>query len=71
MKTKIYRTTPVRNERMAEILFALRQSTGIKITEQAIHLVMQDEFFDRELYLEPKVRQRLIELSTVRGLLDK
>jgi hypothetical protein len=61
MKTKIYRTTEITNERIAEVCFALRQSLGSKVSENTFVNRAINYYLDNELYHTEKER---IQLST-------
>jgi len=59
MKTKIFRTTPITNERLAEVCFALRQSLGKNVSENALVNRAINYYLDNELYHNEEERRRL------------
>jgi hypothetical protein len=59
MKTKIYRTTELTNERLAEVCFSLRQSLGKKISETNLINRAINYYLDNELYHSDIERRKL------------
>lgn len=59
MKTKIFRTTPITNERLAEVCASLRQTLGKKVSETAFVNRALNYYLDNELYHNEEERNKL------------
>ena len=66
MKTKIFRTTPITNERLAEVCFSLRQSFGKNVSESALINRAISYYLDTERYHQEGEKSKLIQGSDLR-----